>query len=199
MCSSDLEERSLVHVCAAHGRAELLELFLSKTKDRKKAEALINQPERGEWGGAPIHSASAGGHLECVSVLLTAGANANAKTERDLTPLHYACSKGFADVAKKLIEAGADVNARDLAGNAPAHRAASQGRLAALKALFENEELGTNIDARDNQGQTPLLVAAEAGQDECAILLAKLGANVNAVDNEKIGVPERLRGVLRAM
>ena len=48
-------------------------------------------------------------------------------------------------------------------------------------------------------GQTPLLVAAEAGQDECAILLAKLGANVNATDNEKKGIPERLRGILKSI
>ena len=83
---------------------------------------------------------------------------------------------------------------------APAHRAASQGRLAVLKVLFtEDTELGTKIDERDSCGSTPLLVAAEAGQDECAIFLAKCGANVHAVDNEKHGVPERLRGVLKSI
>ena len=55
------------------------------------------------------------------------------------------------------------------------------------------------IDEKDNMGQTPLLVAAEAGQDECAILLAKLGANVNATDNKKKGIPERLRGILKSI
>ena len=66
-----------------------------------------------------------------------------------------------------------------------------------LKVLFEGQSTA-KIDEKDSMGQT-LLVAAEAGQDECAILLAKLGANVNATDNEKKGIPERLRGILKSI
>jgi ankyrin repeat protein len=196
------EERSFVHVAAANGHGNLLELFLKTNLMKQKGGEFLEHPEKGEWGGTPLHSATAGGHMSTVSILLAAGANANAKTRgRDLTALHYASSKGYGDIARKLIEAGADVNAKDASGNAPAHRAASQGRLAVLKTLFttEDEKLGTKIDERDSSGSTPLLVAAEAGQDECAIFLAKCGANVNAVDNEKNGVPERLRGVLKSI
>jgi len=200
------EERSFVHVAAANGRGDLLQLFLNVLMKRDRGEkgflkSFLEHPEKGDWGGTPLHSAAAGGHMSTVSILLSAGANANAKTRgRDLTALHYACSKGYGDIARKLIEAGADVNSKDASGNAPAHRAASQGRLAVLKTLFtEDTELGTKIDERDSSGSTPLLVAAEAGQDECAIFLAKCGANVNAVDNEKNGVPERLRGVLKSI
>ena len=197
------EERSFVHVAAANGHGDLLELFLKTNLMKQKGGEFLEHPEKGEWGGTPLHSATAGGHMSTVSILLAAGANANAKTRgRDLTALHYASSKGYGDIARKLIEAGADVNAKDASGNAPAHRAASQGRLAVLKTLFTTEDekkLGTKIDERDSSGSTPLLVAAEAGQDECAIFLAKCGANVNAVDNEKNGVPERLRGVLKSI
>lgn len=195
------DERSFVHVAAANGHGDLLELFLNTNLMKQKGGEFLEHPEKGEWGGTPLHSATAGGHMSTVSILLAAGANANAKTRgRDLTALHYASSKGYGDIARKLIEAGADVNAKDASGNAPAHRAASQGRLAVLKVLFtEDTELGTKIDERDSCGSTPLLVAAEAGQDECAIFLAKCGANVHAVDNEKHGVPERLRGVLKSI
>ena len=152
---------------------------------KQKGGEFLEHPEK--EGGAPLCTPTAGGHMSTVSILLAAGANANAKTRgRDLTALHYASSKGYGDIARKLIEAGADVNAKDASGNAPAHRAASQGRLAVLKVLFtEDTELGTKIDERDSCGSTPLLVAAEAGQDECAIL-AK--CEHVAVDNEKHGV-----------
>ena len=197
------DERSFIHVAAANGHGDLLELFLNTNLMKQKGGEFLEHPEKGEWGGTPLHSATAGGHMSTVSILLAAGANANAKTRgRDLTALHYASSKGYGDIARKLIEAGAYVNAKDASGNAPAHRAASQGRLAVLKTLFTTEDekkLGTKIDERDSSGSTPLLVAAEAGQDECAIFLAKCGANVHAVDNEKHGVPERLRGVLKSI
>ena len=195
------DERSFIHVAAANGHGDLLELFLNTSIMKQKGGEFLEHPEKGDWAGTPLHSATAGGHMSTVSILLAAGANANARTRgRDLTALHYASSKGYGDIARKLIEAGADVNAKDASGNAPAHRAASQGRLAVLKTLFtEDTELGTKIDERDSSGSTPLLVAAEAGQDECAIFLAKCGANVNAVDNEKNGVPERLRGVLKSI
>ena len=167
------DERSFIHVAAANGHGDLLELFLNTNLMKQKGGEFLEHPEKGEWGGTPLHSATAGGHMSTVSILLAAGANANAKTRgRDLTALHYASSKGYGDIARKLIEAGADVNAKDASGNAPAHRAASQGRLAVLKVLFtEDTELGTKIDERDSCGSTPLLVAAEAGQDECAICL----------------------------
>ena len=187
--------RSFVHVAAANGRQVLLELFLGNEYGR----TLVNVHEEGEWGGVPLHSVCASGHLACVSLLLANGAEVDARTLRDLTPLHYACSKGFDAVVRKLISAGADVNAKDAIGNAPIHRAASQGRVSVLKILISEQ---ANIEQRENSGQTPLLVAADGGQDECAILLVMHGANVEAKWREEgieKGIPDRLKNILETV
>ena len=89
------EERSFIHVAAANGHGDLLERFLNVLMKRGEEKRFLEHPEKGEWGGTPLHSATAGGHMSTVSILLAAGANANAKTRgRDLTALHYASSKG---------------------------------------------------------------------------------------------------------
>ena len=91
------------------------------------------------------------------------------------------------------------MNVKDTLGNALRIERRAKGVVAVLKVLFEGQSTA-KIDEKDSMGQTPLLVAAEAGQDECAILLAKLGANVNATDNEKKGIPERLAvGILKSI
>jgi 26S proteasome non-ATPase regulatory subunit 10 len=192
MEASEYEEdcRSYVHQASANGFHELLELFLTV----KEGKRLVNKHEEGDWFGCPLHSSCSGGHLTCAALLLSNGCDVNARTDRGLTALHYAASKGFPDLVKKLIESGADVNAKDALGNTSLHRAASQGRANVIKVLFE--EGNAKVDERDSLGQTPLLVACESGQDECAVLLAKLGANVDAKDIEKKGVPDRLKHVL---
>jgi ankyrin repeat protein len=84
----------------------------------------------------------------------------------------------------------------DDVGATPLHRAAARGELRAIDFLVDALANGTTeapktaLEARDKRGQTPLLVACEAGQDEAAIRLAKHGANVGAKDGEKRGVEE---------
>jgi ankyrin repeat protein len=66
------------------------------------------------------------------------------------------------------------------AGNA--HRFAPDGWLPSVKYLIE--EVGADVNARDNNGYTPLHHAAARGDDEMILYLVSMGADVNAVSRK---------------
>ena len=97
--------------------------------------------------------------------------------------------------AVALVDGGADPNVTDRAGNTPLHTAAQTGDLELIKKLLAK---GVNIDARTPNtaagggrgggggfraaagGQTPLFVAARAGQIEAMQALLEAGADPKA-------------------
>ncbi|BEP35646.1 ankyrin repeat domain-containing protein [Variovorax sp. V59] len=62
------------------------------------------------------------------------------------------------------------------------HRVAWQGDLPRLKGLIAS---GANLDTRDARGRTPLHVATHARQREAVKLLAKAGANLDLLDDDR--------------
>ena len=68
-------------------------------------------------GFTPLHYACKSGHLECVSVLISLGADPSASTETSgngyLTPLMLASQAGFDDIVSVLLHHNADVMDND--------------------------------------------------------------------------------------
>ena len=120
--------------------------------------------------GAPVdshratplhHAARAAPDAILVNLLLTAGADVNARDLRGRTPLHDAArANPNPGVITALLGGGADMDARDLRGSTPLHEAARPNPnprattnpevLAALLAA------GADVDARDDRERTPL-------------------------------------------
>ena len=68
----------------------------------------------------PLHHATAGGHKEIAELLISEGADVNAKDdEYGSTPLHNAAANGHKEIAELLITKGADVNAKEEDGGTP--------------------------------------------------------------------------------
>src|SRR5271170_1990712 len=109
---------------------------------------------------------------------LEAGANPNAKGERDTTPLMYAAAYGSLNAMKALIEAKADVNARNAFEETALLWSASD--LEKVRLLLSK---GANVNAASTQGRTALLIAAaHDGSEEIVRLLIKSGADPKAKD-----------------
>lgn len=133
----------------------------------------------------PLHSAASAGHAPVVASLLAFGAAPNAANSGGQRAAHYAASKGRVEVLRKLRDAGADCDARDATGATPCHRAASTGMTDIIEFLIT--ETRADIEGRNSLGQTPLIVACEADRREAVLRLARLGADADAVDDERNG------------
>ena len=73
-----------------------------------------------KFGWAPLHIATMYGHKEIAELLISSGADLNAKCNNDgWIPLQYAAQKGQKEIAELLISKGADVNAKNKNGHTP--------------------------------------------------------------------------------
>ncbi|KAI5837220.1 ankyrin repeat-containing domain protein [Morchella snyderi] len=115
---------------------------------------------------------------EIVRFLLDHGADVNAQDSDGLTALHkvLALDSGYTYVLLDLLLGnGADVNVRDKFGLTALHLGRTYHM---LKILYH----GADMDATNNNGQTPLHVAVRSGKDLAATMLWNLGADANVVD-----------------
>ena len=76
----------------------------------------------------PLHLAAIFGTVDAVNALITAGADVNATSMKDVTPLHMAAELGTAKAVNALINAGADIHSRTHTNATPLHLAANLTR-----------------------------------------------------------------------
>ncbi|WP_108784243.1 ankyrin repeat domain-containing protein [Wolbachia endosymbiont of Bemisia tabaci] len=84
----------------------------------------------------PLHFAALNGHFKVVELLISKGADINAKDDSGLTPLHLASGGGYEEIVKLLSNGGADINAKDSNDVVPLHFAAEGGYLNIVQFLF---------------------------------------------------------------
>ncbi|MED6258264.1 hypothetical protein ATANTOWER_005028, partial [Ataeniobius toweri] len=117
-----------------------------------------------------------------ISDLIAQGANLMAQTDRTgETALHLAARYARADAAKRLLDAGADPNAHDNMGRTPLHAAVSADAQGVFQILIRNR--ATELDARMNDGTTPLILAARLAVEGMVEELIHCHADINAVDD----------------
>lgn len=144
-------------------------------------------------------------HLELLRLLLAKGANPNARVTKKpwyrtfhgdwanpvgATPFWLAAKANDVDAMRILVAAGANPTIPSASGASPLLVAAGFGfepqvtnfkpeaRLAAVKYLIE--EVGLDVNGRDNQGYTPLHGAALTDDRELITYLVAMGGDVKA-------------------
>jgi ankyrin repeat protein len=133
-------------------------------------------------GNYLLNETASQGNLELSRYLISQGANINAQNKYDLSPLHNAADEGHLEIVKLLISQGADVDARGafnlhyspmhlILGCTPLHLAANKGHLEIVKYLISH---GAEFNAKNNEGDTPLIIAKAEGHNEVETFLVFL-------------------------
>jgi ankyrin repeat protein len=88
-----------------------------------------------------------------------------------------AASLGNVEIIDFLFTQGADPNKRGSMQRTASQYATAKNHIAAAKRLLA---YGANVDARDNGHITPLIMAADRGYTELALIYISKGAKVNS-------------------
>lgn len=132
-------------------------------------------------GKTPLHCAAENGKLELMNLLITHGADIYVKDNEAKTVLHYAAKSGnlSANEIAHLITKGLQID-ENINIEMPLHDAVAYVEdVGLVGGLIEK---GADIHARNENNETPLHLAAQAGKTATIELLIAKGANVNAED-----------------
>ena len=143
---------------------------------------------------SPFILAALGLRLHVIQAMLAAHADINqcfgeGQTALFLSLLPPDAGESLDDrCAVALLKAGADASLRHESGAMPIHSAAGNNYLGALKELLERRP--QDVDAKTNNGITPLMMASKEGRSEAVNLLLKFGADRTLKDDEGLTAKE---------
>ena len=126
-------------------------------------------------GYTPLHLAVFSvGHKKMVALLLSKGADVNARAASGATPLFFAILRDQKDDAQFFIDHGANVNFPDAYGDTILDCALHLQYGSLIQLLVDH---GADLNAVDQSGQRPLTYAMKMDDHKWADLLKKHGAH----------------------
>lgn len=130
-------------------RGDVIRILLQKGADANKPFGSLR----------PIHLAALSGNRFAVDVLVAAGADPLAPTDKQMLPLHFAVMSGNIPAIGALLSAHGTwhINAKDENGSTPLFYACIYGTHAIVRFLVY---MGADPNIANYLGQTPLLAAA---------------------------------------
>jgi len=170
---------SAFHHCALAGNNEVLSEMISRMSSTEVQKALNKQNVVG-W--TPLLIASHRGHMELVNNLLANHGRVDVFDLEGRSALHLAAEHGYLEICDALLAHKAFINSKSRVGRTALHLAAMNGYTHLVRFLVQDH--GAAIDVLTLRKQTPLHLAAGAGQLEVCKLLLELGANIDATDDQ---------------
>ncbi|MEQ9403918.1 MAG: ankyrin repeat domain-containing protein [Cyclobacteriaceae bacterium] len=154
----------------------------------------VNVSEPDTPGNYPITYAAKNNNSKMIELLLANAANTNVRDSDGHTPLTILAQNLNQEMFAKVLGAGGNINMVDGAGNTPLMVATSTGDISMIRFLFTNNNL--DINARNNRGESALMIAKSRGHDEIRQLLIDAGATIQYPDfdakQELLQISERI-------
>ncbi|XP_014603772.1 PREDICTED: serine/threonine-protein phosphatase 6 regulatory ankyrin repeat subunit A [Polistes canadensis] len=172
-------QESAFHYCALVGNNEVLSEMISHMSATEVQKALNRQSAVG-W--TPLLIAAHRGHMDLVTNLLANHARVDVFDLEGRSALHLAAEHGYLQVCDALLANKAFINSKSRVGRTALHLAAMNGYSHLVRFLIQDH--GAAIDVLTLRKQTPLHLAAGAGQLEVCKLLLELGASIDATDDQ---------------
>ncbi|KAM9114678.1 ankyrin repeat domain-containing protein 35 [Pangshura tecta] len=133
-------------------------------------------------GQSAFHLAASKGLTECLTILLSHGAEVNKKNDDGSTALHLATIACQPQCVKVLLQHGANEDCVDGENRTPLHWAASSGCASSVLLLCDQEAF---LDVTDNNGRTPLMIAAMGNYPAICCQLLQRGASGDLTDKDQ--------------
>ena len=136
-------------------------------------------------GSGAISDAEKAEAVAMMRLLLKRGADVNAGDANGRTPIQQAVGAGLTDLVELLLEAGADPTIGSKAigvANNVMHQAVTRGDEAMVKLLIRAAP-HLDVDAKGQNGLTPLCLAARTNKVACAEVLVAAGADPTIVSS----------------
>ncbi|XP_011695992.1 PREDICTED: ankyrin-3-like [Wasmannia auropunctata] len=172
-------QESAFHHCALAGNNEVLTEMISRMSATEMQKVLNRQNAMG-W--TPLLIAAHRGHMEIVTTILANHGRVDVFDLEGRSALHLAAEHGYLQVCDVLLANKAFINSKSYVGNTALHLAAMNGYTHLVQFFVQGHR--AEIDVLTLRKQTPLHLAAGAGQLEVCKLLLELGASIDATDDQ---------------
>lgn len=171
----------LMPVCGAEIHDAAIDGNLAEVKSLlTENPQLVNAKDGQNSSSTPLHMAAANNHKDIVELLITVGAQVNAKDKLGSTPLHWAAYNGHKDIVDLLIANKAQVSAKTAKRDqTPLCWATCRGHKEIVELLIAK---GAEVNTKDGWEQTPLHRAAEKNRKDVLEVLIANRARLNAKD-----------------
>ncbi|XP_067653215.1 serine/threonine-protein phosphatase 6 regulatory ankyrin repeat subunit B-like [Haliotis asinina] len=168
------ENMTPVMLAAYHGKNEAFDILVKKGADL----SIID-----EDGDNILHSACHGGNVKIVTYILMQNiVDINCKGDEEMTAVLIAAYHAKKEAFDNLVKRGADLSVIDEDGDNILHLACRGGNVKIVNYILMQSIV--NINAKNNNGETPVMITANSGDREAFDILARKGADLSVIDNK---------------